>query len=91
MISDVQRQIDILARERDLLKAAVPQPGVWMADGPLVLEEIPPMPTADIQEVEGWLSSRNCELRNARDFGDRATIAKLVVLVAQGSACLAGL
>ena len=91
VISDLQRQIDILVRERDLLKAAVPKPGVWMADGPPVLEEIPPMPTADIQEVEGWLSSRNCELRNALEFGDRATIAKLGVLVAQGSACLAGL
>ena len=62
-----------------------------MADGPPVLEEIPPMPTTDVQEVEGWLSSRNCELRNALEFGDRATIARLGVLVAQGSACLAGL
>ena len=50
-----------------------------MADGPPVLEEIPPMPTTDVQELEGWLSSRNCELHNVLEFGVR------------GSACLAGL
>ena len=93
VISDLQRQIDTLVRERDLLKAAVPitrKPGVWMADGPPVLEEIPPMPTTDVKEVEGWLSSRNCELRNALEFENRATITRLGALVAQGSACLAG-
>ena len=92
VISDLQRQIDTLVRERDLLKAAVPPTrgeGVWMDDGPPVLEEIPPMPTTDVQE--GWLSSRNCELRNALEFGDRATIARLGALVAQGSACFTGL
>ena len=36
------------------------------------------------------MSSRNCELRNVLEFGDRATIARLGALVAQSSACLAG-
>ena len=34
---------------------------------------------------------RSCELRNTLEFWDRATIASLGALVAQGSACLAGL
>ena len=36
-----------------------------------------------VQDIEGWLSNRNCELRNALEFGD------LGALVAQGSAQLA--
>ena len=87
VISDLQRQIDILVRERDLLKAAVSpkKPGVWMADGQPVLEEIPPCPP-QMCKMAGWLSSRNCELRNSLEFGDRATIARVGALVAQGSA-----
>ena len=41
------------------------------------LEAIPPMPTSDLQDLKMWLSNRNCELRNALEFGDTATIAKV--------------
>ena len=49
------------------------------------MEEIPPMPE-DRHDSEGWLSCRNCGLRNALEFGDVATVGKVGVLVAQGSA-----
>ena len=52
-------------------------PGVWMADGPPVVESIPPIPMSSVQDIEGWLSIRNCELRNALEFGDSATVAGL--------------
>ena len=79
-----------LTRERDSLRAATPRvlPGVWMADGPPVVESIPPIPMSSVQDIEGWLSNRNCELRNALEFGDSATVARVVV---QGSAQLASL
>ena len=50
------------------------------------LDNIPPVPD-DVQE--GWFSCRNCELRNALEFGDPGTIAFLGKLVAQGASKLA--
>ena len=55
-----------------------------MADGPPVVESIPPIPMFSVQDIKGWLSNRNCELRNALEFGDSATVTR--ALVAQGSA-----
>ena len=46
---------------------------------------------SSVQDIEGWLSNRNCELRNAFNFGDSATVARVGALVAQGSAQLASL
>ena len=88
-VTDLQSKIDQLIEERDALLKNPPKtalPGVWMADGsPPVVQEIPPMPE-DRQDLEGWLSCRNCELRNALEFGDVATVGKVGALVAQGSA-----
>ena len=64
--SELQRRIEELVRERDALR--VPMQGVWCADGP-PSDAIPPMPSADLQELQGYLSERNCELRNALEFG----------------------
>ena len=52
------------------------------------IEAIPPMPTSDLQELEMWLSNRNCELRNALEFGDISTIARVGARVGQGTAAL---
>ena len=46
---------------------------------------------SSVQDIEGWLSNRNCELRNALELGDSATVARVGALVAQGSAQLASL
>ena len=45
--------------------------------------------SGDCEDLEGWLSCRNCELRNALELGDRATVARVGPLVAQGSAKMA--
>ena len=92
-VTELQRRIDDLTRERDSLRAATPRvlPGVWMADGPPVVESIPPIPMSSEQDIEGWLSNRNCELRNALECGDSATVARVGALVVQGSAQLASL
>ena len=90
-VTELQRRIDDLTRERDSLRAAAPRvlQGVWMGDRPPVVESIPPIPLSSVQDIEGWLSNRNCELRNALEFGDSASVARLGALVAQASAQLA--
>ena len=87
----LQQQIDSLVRERDALRAnavaaTVPQdkPGQRMANGPPSAENIPPMPT-NPQDLEGWLSERNCELRNAIEYGDVGLVALVGGLVGQGA------
>ena len=88
-VTDLQSRIDQLIQERDALLKNPPKtalPGLWMTDGtPPIVQEVPPMPE-DRQDLEGWLSCRNCELRNALEFGDVATVGKVGALVAQGSA-----
>ena len=34
-----------------------------------LFENIPPMPTTNVQELEGFIGDRGCELRNALEFG----------------------
>ena len=46
---------------------------VWMGDGPNSLDNIPPLPTANVQDVEHWLNCRNCEMRNVLEQGDVGT------------------
>ena len=88
-VTELQSRIDLLIRERDALQKIPPKralPGLWMTDGtPPIVQEVPPMPE-DRQDLEGWLSCRNCELRNALEFGDGSTVGKVGALVAQGSA-----
>ena len=45
----------------------------------------------NLQDLEGWLSNRNCELRNALEHGDATSIAKLGTLLSQGAALLASI
>ena len=76
LVSELQQKIDNLVKERDALRPCPDDVGVpkishkWMGQGPPSLENIPPMPTTDVQDLEGWLSDRNCDLRNAMEFGD---------------------
>ena len=44
---------------------------------------------AEIQDLEHWLSCRNCELRNALEHGDVGTVARCGSLVAQGAVVFA--
>ena len=68
----------------------LPRP-VWMGDGPPSLDNIPPLPSANVQDVEHWLNCRNCEMRNALEYGDPGIVARCGSLVAQGAAMLANL
>ena len=43
----------------------------------------------DHQELHGWINERNCDLRNALEFSDNATVAKMGSLISQGTAQLA--
>ena len=87
----LQRRIDQLVQECEALKGNPTRkefPGVWTDGAPPNLQEVPPIP-GDRQDLEAWLSCRNCELRNALEFGDAATMARVGGLVAQGSAKMA--
>ena len=92
----LQEKIDALQKERDVLLAAatpvLPRPSpAWMGDGPPSLDNILPLPSANVQDVEYWLNCRNCEMRNALEHGDVGTVARCGSLVAQGAAMLANL
>ena len=82
-VTELQDRINALVLERDALRAAplirgIPKEaqGTWTGDLPRV-EDIPPMPTSDMQDLAGWMSQRNCELRNAMEFGDPLLVAKI--------------
>ena len=35
------------------------------------------MPSSDLQDLERWMCDRNCDLRNAMEFGDSSLISKI--------------
>ena len=81
-------QIDALIRERDAGRAQTAErQGKWMGTGPPCVEAIPPMPT-DPQELEGWSSDPNCDLRNAIEFGS-GIVGKIGCLIGQGAGQIA--
>ena len=82
-VTQLQQQLDALVREHDALRANPHQDGRWTGHGPPSVENIPIMPT-DNQGLHGWFSDRNCELRNAMEFGDAELVAKIGGLVGQG-------
>ena len=86
-VAELQRQIDDLMKEREMWKVAQKQ-GIWCSDGPPSVKEIPPIP-ACAQELGGWISERNCDLRNALEFGDTSTIAQIGSLLSKGISQLA--
>ena len=49
---------------------------MWMEDGPLSLDNVPPLPALVTKTSEYWLNCRNCELRNATEHGDAGTVAR---------------
>ena len=78
-----------LKKERDDLRQKVEgRRGVWMANEPPDVDRVPPIPSQE-QHIYDWLSSRNCELRNALEFGDHRTVSKLSSLLAEGCGRLA--
>ena len=83
-VTELQRRMRGLVRERGALRVNVPMQGLWSGDGHPSIDAIPPMPTSsNLPELQGWLSDQNCELHNALEFGD-TTIAK----VGQGTVAL---
>ena len=85
LVSELQQKIDTLVKERDVLRPCPDEAGVhkssnkWTGQGPFCLENIPPMPTTNVQ-----LSDLNCDVRNAMEFGDSSLMAKIGLLVGQG-------
>ena len=55
-----------------------------MGEGPSCVENIPPMPSTNVPNLEGWISDRNCKL-NVVEFGDMSLVAK-IGLLGQGPA-----
>ena len=55
----------------------------WAGDGPRVVDNVPPLPF-HAEDVERWISDRNCELRNALEIGDATVVSQKEVLLARG-------
>ena len=92
-VTELEQRIQALVHECEALRAAATpvlhqEKPIWCSERCPSLDNIPPVPD-DVQDVEGWLSCRNCELRNALEFGDPGTIAFLGKLVAEGASKLA--
>ena len=85
-VSALQSQIDALIGERDAGRSELKSQrrDKWMGEGPPCIETIPPMPT-DLQDLEGWLSDRNCDLRNAIEFGNAGLVGQIGILIGQGA------
>ena len=84
-VSVLQGQIGALIRERDAGRAETAEGrSKWMGTGPPCVEAIPPMPT-DPQELDRWLSDRNCDLRNALEFGNPGLVSQIGCLDWPGS------
>ena len=71
--------------------SGVPVEGVWCVDSSQSVDANPPMPSSDLQKLQGWLSARNCELCNVLEFEDTTTIAIMGALVGQGTAVIVSL
>ena len=76
-VKELQTQIDLLVRERDALKSPTDRQvdggegsATWMGNGLPCVENIPPMPVVDLQDLQRWMCDRNCDLRNAMEFED---------------------
>ena len=67
-LEDLQKQID-LVQERDGQSREEVQ-GKWTGNGPPLLDA-----SLNRQDLEGWMSDRNCDLRNAMEFGDSVLIS----------------
>ena len=59
----------------------------WCANDPPCVNQVPPIPQ-DCAELEGWISDRNCDLRNALEFGNTGTITQFGIQLSQGIAQL---
>ena len=91
-VAELGQQIDDLVREKELLRASqsrIPrgQSGQWCANVPPCVKDIPPIPQ-DKKDLEGWISERNCDLRNPLEFGNAGTITQIGTLLSQGIAQL---
>ena len=70
-MGNLQERIDVLQKERDALLAAATQFWHDQCGWEMVsLDNIPLLPSTNVQDVEHWLNCRNCEMRNALEYGE---------------------
>ena len=73
-ISDLEIPVRQLRRECGSL---------WVANSAVVVDNVPPLP-AHAQDVEEWIRGRNCELRNALEFGDATLVSQIADMGLEG-------
>ena len=88
MVNQLQLERDSLSQELRRSRASKGRP--WCGDGPPDVSAIHPMP-GHFQRHEERLNLRNCELRDALEFGSPDVIARLSHLLSQGASQLASL
>ena len=95
-IAEMRRELEELRQFRDRFPAAAGNdvvvseraPGSWTVSGPPCFENVPPIPSSDIQDLAAWLSQRNCDLQTAIKYEDPGLVAKIGGLVGQGASLL---
>ena len=97
-ISQMQKlvtELNQIAAERDALsqelrRSHAPKARSWCGNGPPDLSNIPPLPD-DHQAIEEWMNARNCNLRDALEFGSADVISQVSNMLAQGASKLSTL
>ena len=82
-------ELNQIVAERDALpqelrRSRAPKAKSWGGDGPPDLSNIPPLPD-DHQAIEEWMNARNCDLRDALEFGSADVISQVSNMLAQGA------
>ena len=91
-VSQMQKlvtELNQIAAERDALsqelrRSRAPKARSWCGDGPPDLSDIPPLPD-DRQAIEEWMNARNCDLRDALEFGSADVVTQVSNMLAQGA------
>ena len=88
MVNQLQGERDSLSQDLRRSRAVKARP--WCGQGPPDVSAIPPIPDHH-QDLEEWMNSRNCELRDALEFGSPEVVACVSTLLAQGASRMASM
>ena len=88
MVNQLKGERDSLSQELRRSRAVKARP--WCGEGPPDVSVIPPIPDHQ-QDLEEWMNSRNCGLRDAFEFGSPEVVARVSTLLAQGASRMASM
>ena len=88
MVNQLKGERDSLSQE--LRRSRAVKARAWCGEGPPDVSVIPPIPD-HLQDLEEWMNGRNCELRDALEFGSPEVVGCVSTLLAQGASRMASM